>query len=309
MKILLLGANGQLGQTFLMPGGLVTRGELVAASRDGTLIQPDLRGVTGDLSDPDGICRLLEYENPDIIVNAAAYTAVDKAEADEATATRINGEAPGILGQWAAKSGALVVHFSTDYVFRGDATTPYLPSAATEPQGAYGRSKLAGELALRCSGAAHMIFRTAWVYSPFGHNFLRTMLRLGRERDELRVVADQHGTPTSTRIIVDGTLAAIDQYVGRAEAKDKLSGTYHLTAAGETTWHGFAEAIFTEAGACGMLSRSPRVEAIETSAFPTPAKRPAYSVLDNTSFIDTFGMTLPDWRDGLRETVRSIPRS
>lgn len=309
MKILLFGANGQLGQTFLLQGGLSTRGDMAAVSRDGALVQAIARGVAGDLSDLDGIRRLLDNEAPDVIVNAAAYTAVDKAEAEEDLATRINGEAPGVLGDWSAKNGSLVIHYSTDYVFSGDATTPYSPSAITGPQGAYGRSKLAGETALRLSGARHMILRTAWVYSPVGHNFLRTMLRLGAERKELRVVADQRGTPTPTSLIVDGTLAAIDRYASSSTQKDELSGTYHLTASGETTWHGFAEAIFAEAEACGLLTRIPRVEAIETSAFPTPAKRPAYSVLDNASFVDTFGMTLPDWRDGLRETIRSIARS
>lgn len=303
MKILLLGANGQLGQTFVADGGLARRGEVVAASRDGTVPQ-GVRGVVGDLADTVTLAAMLDAERPDIIVNAAAYTAVDKAEAEEDLATRVNGEAPGILGRWAADHGALVVHYSTDYVFPGDASQPYTVDAAVGPQGAYGRSKLAGEEALRRSGAAHLIFRTAWVYSPVGHNFLKTMLRLGAERDELRVVADQRGTPTTTGLIVAGTFAALDSYLADPDAG--MYGTYHLTAAGETTWHGFADAIFDEAVAVGIIGRRPAVHAIGSHEFPTPARRPAYSVLDNRSFSETFGFPLPDWRTGLRETLSAL---
>lgn len=308
MKILLLGANGQLGQTFLSDGGLAERGELVAASRHGDLVAGG-RGVVGDLSDLVTLTALLEVEQPNVIVNAAAYTAVDKAEDDEATATRVNGEAPGVLGKWAATHSALVIHYSTDYVFPGNAVRPYAPDAATGPEGAYGRSKLAGEHALRDSGAAHLILRTAWVYSTVGHNFLRTMLRLGADRDELRVVADQRGTPTTTAVIVSATLASLDRYAAaEAQACESLTGTFHLTATGETTWHGFAEAIFAEAVAAGVLPRAPRVQPISSAEFPTPAKRPAYSVLDNSSFIETFGHDLPAWRDALRDTISSLPK-
>ncbi|HEX7815233.1 dTDP-4-dehydrorhamnose reductase [Dyella sp.] len=307
MKILLLGANGQLGQTFMSEGGLAKRGELVAASRDGQ-VPSGARGVVGDLADLVGLEAMLDRECPQIIVNAAAYTAVDKAESDEATAMQVNGHAPGLLGQWAARHDALVVHYSTDYVFPGDASIPYPPQASTGPQGAYGRSKLAGEQALRASGAAHLILRTAWVYSTVGHNFLKTMLRLGAEREELSVVADQRGTPTTTTIIVAGSLAAIDAQQASAKAS-ALSGTYHLTASGETTWHGFAEAIFDEAVRVGVLARRPIVHAIGTEQFPTPARRPAYSVLDNTSFTETFGHVLPGWRDGLSETMNTLHAS
>jgi dTDP-4-dehydrorhamnose reductase len=307
MKFLLLGANGQLGRTFLSDGGLEARGDVVAATRDGKLLEKGYRGTVGDLSDLAGLKALLNAEKPDVIVNAAAYTAVDKAEQDEALATRVNGEAPGVLGTWAQAHGAHVVHFSTDYVFAGDASDPYVPSAATAPQGAYGRSKLAGEEALRQSGASHMIFRTAWVYSPVGHNFLRTMLRLGADRDELRVVDDQRGTPTTTALIVAGTLAALDR-LGVTSPTDRpaLLGTFHLTASGATTWHGFAKAIFAEAVSSGIASRAPVVHAIGTDEFPTPAKRPAYSVLDTTSFSRTFCIELADWREGVSETVRAL---
>ena len=306
MKILLLGANGQLGQTFLTQGGLALRGDVAAASRNGELTVKTANAVTGDLADLAQLEALLDAEQPDIVVNAAAYTAVDKAESDEATAMLVNGQAPGIIGRWAARHGALVVHFSTDYVFPGDASTPYAPDAPTGPQGMYGRSKLAGEDALRGSGAAHLILRTAWVYSPVGHNFLKTMLRLGADRDELRVVADQRGTPTTTSLIVEGTLAAIDRYLAAGVDRGQLTGTFHLTASGETTWHGFAQAIFDEAANAGLTARRPTVHPIASSEFPTPAKRPAYSVLDTTSFATTFGYPLADWRDGLRATLGQL---
>jgi dTDP-4-dehydrorhamnose reductase len=306
LKILLLGANGQLGQTFLIHGGLASRGDVAAASRNGELTVKAANAVTGDLADLAQLEALLDTEQPDIVVNAAAYTAVDKAENDEATAMLVNGQAPGTIGRWAARHGALVVHFSTDYVFPGDASLPYAPDAPTGPQGMYGRSKLAGEDALRDSGAPHLILRTAWVYSAVGHNFLRTMLRLGADRDELRVVADQRGTPTTTSLIVEGALAAIDRYLAAGADRGKLTGTFHLTASGETTWHGFAQAIFDEAADAGLIARRPTVHPIASSEFPTPARRPAYSVLDTTSFATTFGYPLADWRDGLRATLGQL---
>lgn len=304
MKILLLGAHGQLGQTFISQGGLASRGALVAASRDGSA-PAGIRGVQTDLTDQHALIEVLDKEHPDLIVNAAAYTAVDKAETDEAMATAVNGDAPGTLGRWAADHGALVVHYSTDYVFAGDAQSPYEPGTITGPQGAYGRSKLAGERALVASGADHLILRTAWVYSPVGHNFLKTMLRLGAERDELKVVADQRGTPTTTALIVKGSLAAIDRCMAASD-RFSLTGIYHLTASGETTWHGFADAIFDEAVLAGLMARRPVVRPISTADFPTPARRPAYSVLDNRSFAETFGQELPDWRAGLHDIIHSL---
>jgi dTDP-4-dehydrorhamnose reductase len=309
MKFLLLGANGQLGRSLLDHGGLAARGELVAASRDGVLAGGG-HGELADLSNPASLPALLDRVQPDVIVNAAAYTAVDRAEQEEALATRVNGEAVGVLGQWAAARGALVTHYSTDYVFDGRQSQPYAVDAATGPLGAYGRSKLAGELALRDSGADHFIFRTAWVYAAHGHNFLRTMLRLGAERDELRVVADQHGAPTDTGLIVDGTLAALDRWLlsDRAQ-RDALAGTHHLVASGATTWHGFASAIFAEAATHGLLARAPRVLAIDSSEFPTPAVRPAWSLLDNGGFQRHVGLALPDWTQGLRDVMRQLASS
>lgn len=306
MKILLLGVNGQLGSSFVADGRLAARGELVEASREGKRFD----GKTiekADLAYPERLPDLLDRIAPDLIVNTAAYTAVDRAEQEETLATRVNGEAVGVIGRWAADHGALVVHYSTDYVFGGDANSPYPVDAITAPLGAYGRSKLAGEVALRRSGTASLIFRTAWVYAAHGHNFLRTMLRLGAERDSLNVVADQYGAPTSTDVIVTGTLAALDAWQ-RADPRTRegMLGVHHLVATGHTTWYGFATAIFEEAVSAGVLPTAPHVDAIDTAGFPTPARRPAWSVLDNSGMADKFGYTPPDWRDAMRPVIASL---
>jgi dTDP-4-dehydrorhamnose reductase len=303
MKILLLGANGQLGRSFMEDGGLAARGELVPATRDGVLWNGG-HGEIGDLS--TSLAPLLDRVRPDVIVNTAAYTAVDRAEQEEALATRINGAAVGELGTWAAVHGALVLHYSTDYVFDGTANTPYPVDAQANPLGVYGRSKLAGEKALRASGADHLILRTAWVYAPHGHNFLRTMLRLGAEREELRVVADQQGAPTSTALIVRASLAALDRWFNEPAARERLLGMHHLVASGHTSWHGFACAIFEEAQVRGLLARAPRVLPIATADYPTPARRPAWSVLDNADFQRSVGVALPDWRTGLSDVMSRI---
>lgn len=309
MKTLLLGANGQLGRTFLEHGGLATRGELIAASRDGTLTHGGL-GEIADLSIPASLAALLDHVQPDVIVNTAAYTAVDRAEHEEALATRVNGEAVGVLGDWAATHDALVIHYSTDYVFDGHQSHPYAVDAATGPLGAYGRSKLTGEQVLRDSGANHLTFRTAWVYAAHGQNFLRTMLRLGAEREELRVVADQHGAPTDTTLIVNASLAALDRWQqSDAAQRRQLVGTHHLVASGATTWHGFARAIFEQATATGLLARQPRVTPIDSADYPTPAVRPAWSLLDNSDFRRHFDFPLPDWQQGLHEVMRQLTPS
>ena len=309
MRMLLLGANGQLGRTFLDHGQLATRGELIAASRDGVLTHSG-HGEIADLSIPEALPALLDRVQPDVIVNAAAYTAVDRAEQEESLATRVNGEAVGVLGRWAAARGALVIHYSTDYVFDGRQSQPYAVDATPGPLGAYGRSKLAGEQALRDSGADHLTFRTAWVYAAHGQNFLRTMLRLGAERDELRVVADQHGAPTDTTLIVDASLAALDRWQ-RSDAAQRrlLIGTHHLVASGATTWHGFASAIFEQAVGYGLLTRQPQVTPIASADFPTPAVRPAWSLLDNTDFHRHFAFLLPDWQQGLNQVMRQLATS
>lgn len=297
--ILLLGANGQLGRSFLEHDALSTLGNIVAASRDGTRFDGGPAEVA-DLSSPATLPALLDRVRPGIIVNTAAYTAVDRAEQEEPLATTVNGEAVGVIARWAAANHALVVHYSTDYVFDGNAIAPYAVDATTAPLGAYGRSKLVGEHALRTSGADHLLLRTAWVYAPHGHNFLRTMLRLGAERDELRVVADQQGAPTSTDLIVQATCAALTtwQHADTAQ-RAGMHGTYHLVASGYTNWHGFASAIFDKAQARGLISRAPRMLPIATADYPTPAKRPAWSVLDNQGFQQRFGYALADWQAGL----------
>ncbi|MDR6936862.1 dTDP-4-dehydrorhamnose reductase [Luteibacter sp. 3190] len=306
MTILLLGAKGQLGQAFLGHEGFQRLGDLKAASRDGTLHDGGA-ALAADLADPEALIALLDAERPRVIINAAAYTAVDRAEHEEDLATRINGYALSVIGQWAVSHKSLVVHYSTDYVFDGRATAPYNEDAPTGPTGAYGRSKLAGEQALRASGAAHLIFRTAWVYSAVGQNFLRTMLRLGRERDEIRVVSDQRGTPTDTGLIVEATVAALRQWHAvDAVEKNNLQGTYHLTASGDTTWHGFAEAVLMQAAERGLIENAPRITPISTAEFPTPARRPAYSVLDTSRLASRFNISFPQWQDGIEHVLTAI---
>lgn len=308
MRILLLGANGQLGRTFVEHGGLAARGELIVASRDGRLFDGTSCEAV-DLADPTALSGLLDLLQPQLIVNTAAYTSVDRAEQEETSATCVNGEAVSVIGKWAVAHNALVIHYSTDYVFDGAAQSPYPMAAPTDPLGAYGRSKLAGEQALRASGAEHLIFRTAWVYAAHGQNFLRTMLRVGAEREELRVVADQQGTPTSTLLIVRATLAALDRWqTSDPQARRALAGTHHLVASGITNWHAFAAAIFERAVSRGLLPRAPRVVPITTAEFPTPARRPAWSVLDNREFQPCFDIVLPDWSGGLDEIIEQLAR-
>lgn len=295
MKLLLLGGNGQVGRE--LRRSLRAIGDVVVATRDG--VGAD---AMADFDVKASLSGLVARIAPDVVVNAAAHTAVDKAEADADAAFRINAEAPETLARACTASGALLVHYSTDYVFDGGATRPYREEDATAPLGVYGASKLAGEEAIRASGARHVILRTAWVYAAHGRNFLLTMLRLAAERDELRVVADQVGAPTPASWIADATAAVLRQGVAG-------SGTWHLTAGGQTSWHGFADAIVDEAHALGLIPRKPRVVAIPTSDYPTPAKRPAYSVLDTASLRRDFGIFPPDWREGLHTTLRELVRA
>ena len=304
MKILLLGANGQVG--FELQRALAPLGELVCATRSGTLAG-GAACARGDLADLDALPALLDDVAPTLIVNAAAYTAVDRAEDEAALAQRINGEALGVLGAWARRHAALVVHYSTDYVFDGQGRAPYAVDAPTAPLGAYGASKLAGELALRASGAEHLILRTAWVYAARGANLLRTMLRLARERDRLTVVDDQRGAPTPARLIATATVAALLRLQdGDPAWRAAALGTHHLVSAGEASWCEFARAIVERAHAAGVLARVPEVAAISTAQFPTRARRPAYSVLDTRSFRETFRLHLPDWRDGLDGVIGEL---
>src|SRR5690606_18240705 len=224
--------------------------------------------------------------------NAAAYTAVDRAEQDVEAAFAANAQAPGVIARWCAAHGVLLVHYSTDYVFDGQGAAPYREEDATAPLGVDGTSKRDGEEAVRAAGGRHLIFRTAWVYASHGANFLRTMLRVGAERDVLGVVADQIGTPTPAALIAEVTAQALQHH-------GQLSGTWHLTASGQTSWHGFAEAIFAEALAAGVLVKAPNVQAITSAEYPTPARRPAWSVLDNRRLQQDFGIILPTWQEGL----------
>jgi dTDP-4-dehydrorhamnose reductase len=312
MKLLVIGANGQVGGELLR--SLAPLGDIVATTRDGTLpadvaTATPVRCIAADLADPASLAHALDDASADIIVNAAAYTAVDRAESERELADRVNHVAVGEIGAWAKRRSAGVVHYSTDYVFAGDATHPYRESDPTSPLGAYGKTKLDGENALRASGARHLIVRTAWVYASRGHNFLRTMLRLGAERETLRVVADQTGAPTPAKLIADTTAAMIGAWhESVATGDERYDGTYHLVSRGETSWHGFAEAIFAGAVERGLIARAPRVEAIATADYPTPARRPAYSVLDVSRLETAFGLQLPDWRAGLDVVLDELAR-
>lgn len=293
MRLLLVGANGQVGDA--LRRSLAPLGELVTTTRSGRLDAGETC-ETLDLADLDAIAPLVARVRPDVVVNAAAYTAVDRAEDEAELAFRINGNATGCLARACAAADVPLVHYSTDYVFDGRSSRPYRENDATAPLGVYGKSKHDGEMAIADSGARHLILRTAWVYGLHGHNFLRTMLRVGAERDELRVVADQYGCPTPAWLIADATAAILRR--GIVE-----SGVRHLVAGGQTTWHGFAEAIFDEASKRGLISRRPVVTPIGTADYPTRAVRPAYSVLDTTRLREEYALEFPDWRDALSQTL------
>ncbi|WP_066093692.1 dTDP-4-dehydrorhamnose reductase [Xanthomonas massiliensis] len=298
MSVLVLGGNGQVGRE--LRRALAPLGEVTSTTRSGQLPE-GTRCEVADFADPASLPALLDRLQPKTVVNAAAWTAVDKAESEPEAAFAANAEAPAVIAQWCAGHDVPLVHYSTDYVFDGQGTHPYREDDATAPLSVYGASKLAGEQAIRAAGGRHLIFRTAWVYASHGSNFLRTMLRLGAEREELKVVADQVGTPTPAALIADVTARALAHPRG-------LSGTWHLTALGQTTWHGFAEAIFAEAVAQGVLARAPPVLPITTAQYPTPARRPAWSCLDTTRLREDFGIALPDWRDALRRVIGGMDR-
>ena len=253
-----------------------------------------------DLTNPDSITSWVRDTRPQVIVNAAAYTAVDKAETDFDKCNRINGVAPGILAEEAKKHSALLVHYSTDYVFDGSKTTPYTETDLPNPLGAYGRSKLAGDNAVLQVDGNHLIFRLCWVYGARGQNFMLTMMRLAREREQLRVVRDQFGCPTWSRMIAETTGLALEHALTSRDPAS-LKGLYHLAASGQTTWHGFADAIVRLMPAEGRKCKS--VEGITTAEYPTPAKRPAYSVLSCEKLQNTFGLQLPDWEESLKHVM------
>jgi dTDP-4-dehydrorhamnose reductase len=281
VRILLTGGNGQVG--WELERALPALGAVIATDR-----------AALDLADFDAIRRAVRKANPELIVNAAAYTAVDRAESEPGLAMRINGDAPRVLAEEAKRLGALLVHYSTDYVFDGTLDRPYREDDAPNPISVYGASKLAGEQAVRKSGCRHLIFRTSWVYGPRGNNFYRTIARAAREKPQLRVVSDQIGAPTSSGAIARATVRVLGLSLAAPSAE---SGTFHMTAGGETTWHGFAEAIVALEGL------NTPVVAIRSDEYPTTARRPRNSRLDNARLHSTFAVALPEWRDGLAEVI------
>lgn len=292
-RILITGKNGQVGHELMR--ALAPLGELIALDREGM-----------DLADTDAILAVLNEQQPDIIVNPAAYTAVDKAESEPDIAHAINATAPGILAQWADRHGALLVHYSTDYVFNGSGVAPWREDDEAEPQSVYGLSKWQGEQAVRVAVRQHLILRTSWVFGAHGANFLKTMLRLAGERTELKVVADQIGAPTSAALIADTTAKLIQRYL--IDGERCPFGTYHLAAAGETSWHGYAQYLISQAGKLGFsLVLSPNaVHGIPTEAYPLPAKRPANSRLDCSRLQRDFGITLPIWQQGVKDILAAL---
>ncbi len=293
-KILLFGKNGQLG--WELNRSLQPLGDVVAFGRE-----------EADFSDPQTLRKIVQTVNPDVIVNAVAYTAVDKAEAEEALAATINKTAPSVLAEAAQNLGALLIHYSTDYVFDGAKVDPYIETDVPNPGNAYGRTKLAGEQVIQASGCDYLIFRTSWVYAARGHNFLLTILRLAAERDELSIVADQIGSPTSARLIADSSALCLQQSVKERMVGLFSSDLYHLTASGETSWHGFAEKIvqFAEQILHQPLKIS-RINAIPTLEYPTPAKRPLNSRLQLTRLENNFGVIMPTWETTLQCSIAEV---
>lgn len=293
-KILITGKNGQVG--WELQRSLARFGHITAIDQD------DL-----DLTDSSKVREVVRDLHPDIIINPAAYTAVDKAESDSATATAVNAIAPGILAEEAAKLGAVLVHYSTDYVFDGSKPSPYTEDDLPNPQSVYGRSKLAGENAVRMAGGKHLILRTSWVYGVHGGNFIKTILRLAKERSELRIVADQFGAPTWARDLAQTTASILALWQTKGW-DDSLSGLYHLTAAGRTNWHQYAEEIVRLARVYDteLAAKQLVIHPIATHEYPVPAKRPVNSVLANNKIADTFGIKLPAWQDSLAACMREL---
>jgi dTDP-4-dehydrorhamnose reductase len=301
IRVLVTGAAGQVGADVVRM--LEGRAEVVAHDR-----------TSLDLARPEAIVERMREARPRLVVNAGAYTAVDRAESEPDLAHAVNARAPGVLADEARRLGALLVHYSTDYVFDGRKPAPYEEGDATDPLNVYGASKLAGERAIAGSGCEHVILRTSWVYAPRGRNFMLTMLSLAATREEIRVVADQRGAPTSSRELARATLALFGAVAPRHPLTNEdlarvasRSGLYHATAGGETTWFGFAEAIFREwSRHRGAAFRAPRLVPIPTRDYPTPARRPANSVLSNERLQRTFGIRLAPWNEGLAEAISTL---
>ncbi|HEU0188577.1 MAG TPA: dTDP-4-dehydrorhamnose reductase [Gallionella sp.] len=295
MKILLFGKNGQVG--WELQRSLAPLGELVA-------LDSDSHELSGDFTDLEGIAKTVRDAAPDVIVNAAAHTAVDKAESESELVRTINAFAPGVLAQEARRANAWLVHYSTDYVFDGSGDKPWVETDATAPLSVYGATKLEGEQLIRQTGCSHLIFRTSWVYGARGGNFAKTMLRLARERDSLNVIKDQVGAPTGAELLADVTAHAIRT----AQQRPEVSGLYHLVAGGETSWHGYASFVLDFARRAGIpLKVSPdAIHPVPTSAFPTQAKRPHNSRMDTTNLQNTFGLNLPIWQAGVARMLSEV---
>lgn len=286
-RILILGANGQVGTE--LQRSFAGAEELIALDR-----------TMADLSRPQELRGLIQRLRPDLILNAAAYTAVDRAESEPELAMTVNGVAPRVLAEEAANLNALLVHYSTDYVFDGTKKTPWVETDAPNPLNVYGKTKVAGERAIQEVGGKHLILRTSWVYGPYGHNFLLTMLRLGRERDELRIVDDQYGAPTSSLEIARGTREVVDRL-----ATNEGYGVFHLTCGGKTTWHGFARAIF-ESKDLDADYKAPQLTPIPSSEYATPAKRPINSMLSNEKLQKELSVSMLPWREALEQVLGEL---
>ena len=297
MKILLLGKNGQVG--WELQRSLAPLGELIALDRHST-------AHAGDLSRPEALAQTVREVRPDVVVNAAAHTAVDKAESEPELARTLNATAPAALARAAAEVGAWLVHYSTDYVFNGEGNQAWQEDDATGPLSVYGQTKLEGEQVIAASGCRHLIFRTSWVYAARGGNFARTMLRLAQERERLTVIDDQRGAPTGADLIADVSAHAIRQVMAAKDAR--LSGIYHLVAAGETSWHGYAShAIATAQRLQPALPwKVTEIAPVPTSAFPTPARRPLNSRLSTQRLQSRFGLVMPAWQQGVDRLLTEI---
>ena len=295
-RILITGVNGQVG--FELTRALAPLGEILPIARDQL-----------DLIDDLAITKLLNELQPDVIVNPAAYTAVDKAESDEQTAYAVNAGAPAVMAKWVNDHEALLVHYSTDYVFDGEKATAYLEEDEVSPQSVYGASKQQGEAAIAAATARYIILRTSWVFGAYGNNFLKTMLRLASERDALSIVNDQIGAPTSAALIADVTAHIVRDYLAFGEEFiEECCGIFHLAAAGETSWHGYAQHVIELAQKSGMVLKikASDVKGIPSSAYPTPAKRPASSRLSTEKLQAVFDLQLPNWQDGVNHAFAMI---
>ncbi len=295
MKILLFGKTGQVG--WELQRSLAPLGELIALDTRSS-------DYCGDFLNPCGVAHTVQAIQPDVIVNASAYTAVDKAESDRANAYTINAETPGLIAQAAHKIGAKLLHYSTDYVFNGSGSAPWLETDATGPLSVYGASKLAGEQAIEASGVQHLIFRTSWVYGARGGNFAKTMLRLAQERDTLSIINDQIGAPTGADLLADMTAQAIPRWLRQPD----LAGLYHLSALGQTSWHGYAQHVFALARQQGktLKLQASQPKAITTSEYPTAAQRPLNSRLNCSKLKSSFHLHLPHWSVGVNRMLAEI---